>query len=130
FGLRYVDRDASYENGERYLNQEDLGIPLTDMPVELTLVQPGFNGSDVQPFRTWVTPTYDSLRANIEELRAIAGFDPGDPAVIPEQTFLANETAWTGYGQTDFVFDLGVPVEGDIGLRIVATEVTVNGTTR
>ena len=130
FGLRYVDRDASYENGERYLNQEDLGIPLTDMPVELTLVQPGFNGSDIQPFRTWVTPTYDSLRANIEELRAIAGFEPGDPAIIPQQTFLATETAWTGYGQTDFAFDLGVPVEGDIGLRIVATEVTVNGTTR
>lgn len=130
FGLRYVDRDASYENGERYLNQEDLRIPLTDMPVDLTLVQPGFHGSDVQPFRTWVTPTYDSLRENIEELRAIAGFDQGDPAIIPEQTFLANEKAWTGYGQTDFAFNAGVPVEGDVGLRIVATEVTVDGTTR
>jgi iron complex outermembrane recepter protein len=131
FGIRYVDRNASYENGERYLNQEDLRIPLADMPIDLELAQTGFNGSDVQALRTWVTPTYDSIRDNIEQLRAIAEFAPGDPPIIPEQTFLANEKAWTGYGQTDFAFNLfGLPVEGDLGVRIVATEVTVNGTTR
>ncbi|KAK0331634.1 hypothetical protein LTR94_028136, partial [Friedmanniomyces endolithicus] len=64
FGVRYVDRNASYENGERYLNQEDLGIPLAELPVELGLVQPGFNGSDVQQMRSWVAPTYDSIRDN------------------------------------------------------------------
>lgn len=131
FGVRYVDRNASYENGERYLNQEDRRIPLADMPVELTLAPEGFNGSDVQTMRTWVVPTYDSLRDNIEQLRAIAGFAPGDPPVIAEQAFEANEKAWTGYGQTDFAFTLfGLPVEGDAGLRIVATEVAVDGTTR
>mgnify|MGYP002040399692 FL=1 len=33
FGVRYVDRNGSYQNGERYQNQEDLGLPLTALPV-------------------------------------------------------------------------------------------------
>ncbi|KAK0360424.1 hypothetical protein LTR94_027358, partial [Friedmanniomyces endolithicus] len=48
FGVRYVDRNGSYQNGERYQNQEDLGLPLTALPVELALIPLGFNGSDVQ----------------------------------------------------------------------------------
>jgi len=83
FGVRYVDRNGSYQNGERYQNQEDLGLPLTTLPVELALIPAGFNGSDVQAMRAWVSPTYDSLRANMDILRALAGFEPGRPPINP-----------------------------------------------
>lgn len=130
-GLRYVDRNAAYENGERYLNQEELGLPLSALPLDLVLAEEGFNGDGVQPVRTWVTPTYDSIRRNIEQLRALAGFAPGNPPIIPEQSFSAGETALAGYVQTGFALPfLGFSLEGDVGVRVVETEVTVNGTTR
>lgn len=130
FGLRYVDRTGSYQNGERYQNQEDLRLPLTALPIELGLVQPGFNGSDVQAMRTWVAPTYLSLRRNIEALRALAGFDPGAPPINPVQTYEANEKAYAAYGQADFAFHAVVPIEGELGLRIVKTDFSVQGSGR
>jgi len=103
FGVRYVDRNGSYQNGERYQNQEDLGLPLTSFPVELALIPAGFNGSDVQAMRAWVSPTYGSLRS---------------------------ETAYTAYGQADFAINTRIPIEGELGLRIVATDFSVRGTSR
>ncbi|HBY42486.1 TonB-dependent receptor [Brevundimonas sp.] len=130
FGVRYVDRNGSYQNGERYQNQEDLGLPLTSLPVELALIPAGFNGSDVQAMRAWVSPTYGSLRSNMDALRALAGFEPGRPPINPVQTYEASETAYTAYGQADFAINTRIPIEGELGLRIVATDFTVSGTSR
>ncbi|RSB47716.1 MULTISPECIES: TonB-dependent receptor [Brevundimonas] len=130
FGVRYVDRNGSYQNGERYQNQEDLGLPLTALPVELALIPAGFNGSDVQAMRAWVSPTYGSLRSNMDALRALAGFEPGRPPINPVQTYEASETAYTAYGQADFAINTRIPIEGELGLRIVATDFTVRGTSR
>ncbi|MGN7097023.1 TonB-dependent receptor [Brevundimonas diminuta] len=130
FGVRYVDRNGSYQNGERYQNQEDLGLPLTSFPVELALIPAGFNGSDVQAMRAWVSPTYGSLRSNLDVLRALAGFEPGRPPINPIQTYEASETAYTAYGQADFAINTRIPIEGELGLRIVATDFSVRGTSR
>ena len=130
FGVRYVDRDGSFDNGERYNYQEPLGIALVDTPLDLTLSPGGFNGSDVQNTRRWVTPTYDSLRDNIAVLRGIAGFAPGTPPFNPLQAFQANEKSRAAYAQVRYDFGSDLPIDGVIGMRVVQTEETVTGTTR
>lgn len=130
FGVRYVDRNGSYQNGERYQDQEALGLPLTAIPVELALIPAGFNGSDIQAMRAWVSPTYGGLRQNMDALRALAGFETGRPPINPVQTYEASERAYTAYGQADFAINTRIPIEGELGLRIVATDFSVRGTSR
>jgi iron complex outermembrane receptor protein len=94
------------------------------MPLELHVFRGGFRGSDEQQTRTWVTPTYESLRENVEELRAIQGFNPGDPE--RKRVFEANEQTVGGYAQARYEFKLGsVPVDGVVGLRAVRTKTSV-----
>ena len=129
FGVRYVDRDGSFDNGERYNFQEPLGIALTATPLELTL-SPGFNGGDVQATRRWVTPTWGSIRDNIAALRQTAGFAAGTPPFNPVQSFQANERSRAAYGQVRYDFGSDLPIDGVVGLRVVKTEQTVTGSRR
>jgi len=80
--------------------------------------------------RTWITPTRESLRDNVAALRTLVGFPSGRP---PEDTVLgfeANEKAYAAYGQLEYEFGGGVPIDGVIGLRVVRTEISVSGTSR
>lgn len=130
FGLRYVDRNGSYENGERYQNDEALRLSLGQVPLDFAMIPGGFNNSDVQAFRTWLAPTYQSLRHNVEAMRALAGFDAGRPPINPQQTYVANEKAYTAYGQADFALNTAIPIDGEFGVRIVKTRFDVEGSSR
>jgi iron complex outermembrane recepter protein len=122
-GLRFTTHDAYQENGERYSNAH-AGMPLTDLPVDLHVFRGGFRGSDIQQTRTWVVPTYESIRDNVEQLRAIEGFTPGDPE--RRRIFDANEQTYAAYGQARYEFNVGsVRVDGVLGLRAVRTSTTV-----
>jgi len=139
-GFRFTTRDAHQENGQRYCANDDggnpgapcllaAGRPLSQMPVELHQFRGGFVGSDIQQTRSWVVPTYESIRANVERLREIQGFNPGAPVRLP--VFEANEQAFAGYGQARYEFKLGgVGVDGVVGLRAVRTNTTVTSTLR
>lgn len=130
FGVRYDDRTAARRRGSRYQPGEDRRIPLASLPVELELVPPGFRYDDIQQFRTFVQPTGASIRGNIDALRAIAGFPEGPPPFDPVEAFDAGEKGYTGYAQLKYEFDVGIPVQGLIGLRAVKTKTTVAGTSR
>jgi TonB-dependent receptor len=54
-GLRFADRDGSFEDGFRFGNRNG-GRPLSQIPLDLRISPRGFRGSDIQPVRTWVTP--------------------------------------------------------------------------
>jgi iron complex outermembrane receptor protein len=141
FGLRATTRDAYQENGQRYCANDDggnpdapcllaAGTPLSEMPVDLHVFRGGFRGSDIQGTRTWVVPTYESLRNNVEQLRAIQGFNPGAPERL--RVFDASEQTYAGYGQARYEFKVGsMPVDGVVGVRVVNThtEVTTVPTT-
>jgi len=130
-GLRFTTRDAYNEAAQRYGSIG--GRPpderlLTGIPVELQVFRGGFRGAfqgnDIQPTRTWVSPTYQSIRENVEALRAIHGFGPGGPTRVP--VFLADEQAYAGYGQARYEFKVGeVRVDGVVGLRAVRTNTDV-----
>ena len=137
-GLRFTTRDAFQENGQRYCANDDggnpgapcllaAGRPLSEMPVDLHVFRGGFRGSDIQPTRSWVVPTYESIRSNVEQLRAIQGFNPGDP--MRTRVFEANERTLSGYAQARYAFKVGpLPVDGVVGLRAVRTDTTVTTT--
>lgn len=138
FGLRATTRNAYQENGQRYCADDDggnpgapcglaAGRPLSEMPVDLHVFRGGFRGSDIQQQREWVVPTYDSIRDNVEQLRAIQGFNPGTPERL--RTFEANEQTYAGYGQARYEFKVGeMPVDGVVGLRVVRTNTEVSTT--
>ena len=122
-GFRFTTRDAHQENGQRY-GTPAAGRLLSEIPVDLHEFRGGFVGSDIQQTRTWVVPTYQSIRNNVEQIRALQGFAAGDPERM--RVFEANEQSFAGYGQARYELKLGnVPVDGVVGLRAVRTNTSV-----
>ena len=122
-GVRFTTRDAYRENGERY-STKGSGTPLSEMPVELHVFDSGFHGDAEQQDKEWVTPTYRSIRQNVEQIRAIAEYTPGDPEL--RRTLEADEQTVGGYGQARYDLKLGpVSLDGVVGLRAVRTSASV-----
>jgi TonB-dependent receptor len=140
FGVRFTDRDVHREFGNRYYGNENVEprqIPFSQVPLDYQLFSPGFRGSDVQQLRTFLTPTYGSIRDNIQELRQFTiglggtNFTLDDPAPDPLQTFDAGERTYAAYGQLRYEFPIGgMTLDGNIGLRVVKSEINLLGTRR
>lgn len=139
-GLRYTDRDAERKSGDRYGYVEGAGLSYLDLPVTLSMTGGGFEGDDHAPPTRWLSPTRDSIRGNLDALRALTDsllpadnhdFDTlGPPVFNPLNTFNANEKASTGYAQVKYAFDTGIPIDGAVGMRVVRTKTQVDGTSR
>lgn len=139
-GVRYVDRDAHREFGNRYWNFEGARIPISAVPLDYQLNRAGFRGGgDVQPFRQWLTPTYSSIRENLVALRDFnrarggTAFGPNTSETVaadPTQTYDANERTTSGYAQLRYEFGDDVTIDGQLGVRVVRTDLTVSGTSR
>jgi iron complex outermembrane receptor protein len=139
FGVRYTNRDAHREFGNRYWNFEGNRIPFSQVPLDYQLFQPGFRGSDVQQFRTWLSPTYRSIRDNLVAMRqfniGLGGTQygvasEGPPPIDPLQTWDANEKSYAAYLQAKYEISLGgdMTVDGNIGMRAVKTKTDLSGT--
>lgn len=142
-GVRYSNRDAHREFGNRFRGYDNQAIPITSVPLDYELFRGGFRGTDIQQgFTTWLSPTYDSIRSNRVELRnfvlglpppdgrSFGDFTTGDPAPDPVQTYDANEETKAAYAQLRYEFGTDVTVDGVIGLRAVQTRTQIDGTTR
>ena len=138
-GVRYTDRDAHREFGNRYFNIEGQRVPFSQVPLDYELFDPGFRGSDVQQFRNWLAPTYRSIRDNLVEMRQFSidrgGLQFGVPSLAPPepdplQTWDAAEKHFGAYVQISYEFGLGgdVTVDGNVGLRYVSTDLDLSGT--
>lgn len=135
-GLRFNNRDAGFENAERFSRNGTGGL-FSEFPLDFQTVRwrfrDGNNGVD-----TLILPTYDSIRDSIGELRTIAGFLPGRPQpgleevtqdrTGPSDDYTAGEKGYTGYAQLRYGFDAGnVPIDGAIGIRAVKTKFHLDG---
>ncbi len=131
-GLRYVDRDAGLRNGTRYKNVEAQGLGYDDLPLTVYNTTPGFpfGGTGGILPRTWASPTPGSIFDNLAELRDIVGQPEGPVPYNELNTFDAKEKSYTGYAQIKYAFDIGLPIDGLIGLRAVRTEDTLSGISR
>ena len=128
FGFRFTDRNGDFHAGDRFGGGG--GRLLTSIPVTLELLEPGFRGSDIQPTRQWVSATPGSIRDNIAQLRALSGLAAGQPPIDPFTVFEGNEKAYAGYLQGRYEIDLGMPIDGFVGVRVVKTELDISGTAR
>ena len=139
-GVRYNTRDAHREFGNRFNRFDNQAIPISAVPLDYQLIRSGFRGTNAQPdLRTFLAPTYSSIRSNIGQLRQfVLARPPGDfgfgtlnadaPAPDPLQVYDASEEAIAGYLQANFAF--GDVIDGVIGLRAVRTKNQVDGTSR
>ena len=128
-GVRLVNRNSGFDLGQDFRGPPGF-TPLSRVNVDLEVFRAGFRGSDVQPTRTWISPTYESIRANIAELRTLVGFsDPQNPRPFnPNDRFRANEKSFAGYGQLTYEFTIGdVEVNGLAGVRTVLTDTSFDG---
>ncbi|WP_158266388.1 TonB-dependent receptor [Allosphingosinicella deserti] len=144
WGVRYVDRNATSERGDRYWNFTARAccgghapIPLSAVPLDYRLFQSAFRGDNDKPFpRTWLAPTYNSIRKNLVELRqfnisqgtASRSNTVDDPERDPTRGFDINEKSYAAYAQLGFRFDVGFPVDGNLGVRAVKTKERIRGT--
>lgn len=127
-GFRFNDRDASRDFGNSYINNEGARIPLSALPVELGLTNPGFDFESSQRVRTFVDVPYDSIRSNAAALRTFFGQPEGYPAFNPTENFTANEKAYAFYGQLKYGVDIGdIVVDGLVGLRAIKTKTSIGG---
>ena len=146
-GLRFSDRDAHREFGNRFAQFDNQSIPISSVPLNYELFRSGFRGTNVQSgFDNWLAPTYSSIRNNRRDLRNfVIGLPPGNFGFVndacctanftlddvdsnPAQVFDASEKSTAGYLQANFRF--GDAVDGVIGLRAVRTKTSVAGTSR
>jgi TonB-dependent receptor len=142
-GIRYTTRDASRSGGARYWNANDMGIPISDVPLDYALLHSAFRGDPLRPTPlTWLAPTFDSVWANLEALRQFnvdrgvpidgnrdraQNNDANPPAVVPTRAFNINEKTLAGYAQIKFNFGGSLPVDGILGVRVVRTKDDING---
>jgi len=132
-GVRYTDRRAHREFGNRFAGFRGRNIRGSTIPVDFDIFREGFRGTNVQSgFGTFLSPTYSSIRENREELRRfVIGLGAGNftvepPAPNPGSVYDAEEETLAGYAQ--FNYAVGDAIDGAVGLRAVRTEVGVTGT--
>jgi iron complex outermembrane receptor protein len=127
-GIRYSTRDT-----DNYVyNRTDTapaGRFFTLLPLDYETADRGFRNDDATSLVTWLSPTRDSLVASIDTLRTASGQPTGRPS-WGDPVYTGNEKTWSGYVQAKYEFDIGVPVDGLIGLRATRTEDTINGFAR
>lgn len=128
-GIRYSTRDADNYTYSR-LGNAPAGRLYSLLPLDYVSVPPGFRNDEAESLRTWLTPTRDSLIANADELRRLAGQPAGRPG-WGDPVYTGNEKTYTGYLQARYEVALGgVTVDGQIGIRAARTENTINGLAR
>lgn len=139
-GARYTDRVADRFYGNRYAYQLPLGINASTLPLASSVFTPGFAGTDVQGFRNFSSPLYQSFRDNVVAMRqfviancpAILVTDPNNGCktytttpVADPLLYHASEQTIAGYAQANYAF--GDVVDGTVGVRIVNTRERVQG---
>jgi TonB-dependent receptor len=145
FGLRYANRDANSVFGGRYAALAGLRDPISKVPTlpQGGVIEAGFHGDDVQQFRSWYAPDAYLFNDRIADVRAYVrdglvrlNADAGtratwaseDPRYDPLASFRAREQVFSGYAQVDYAFDVGFPIDGVIGTRMVITRNRLDGT--
>lgn len=128
FGVRYTDRSALRQLGERFGFAGGANRPASLLPLTFAQNNPGFRGTRMQPTRAFFTPTYDSIRANIVAVRDFTTANGGGltsaPPIATTQ-YTAQEETLAGYAQANFA--IGDTIDGTVGIRANRAKTRVTG---
>lgn len=116
-GVRYSDRDAERRLGARFARPAGR-VNATALPLEFRV----FNGVNFGGTTEFSTPTYRSIRDNVEELRRRVGFSI--TPVATDLLYTATERNLAGYGQLKVGTD---DIDGIIGVRVSRVKTRVAG---
>jgi TonB-dependent receptor len=117
FGVRYATRDAERRFGNRFARPAAFTNALT-LPLNFRV----FDGVNFGGTTEFSTPTYRSIRENVEALRTLVGFSTSPvPAGL---LYTADEKNLAGYGQLNLGND---DLEGTIGVRVSRVKTRVAG---
>ncbi|WP_184629575.1 TonB-dependent receptor [Xanthomonas arboricola] len=132
-GVRYTDRDAETKGGiYRFLclnacvqNQQDK-VPFSQFPTIGLVTNPitDFFRGQSRTFGPTLTAS-DAAVANYEQTLALLGGTPLEFA--PNNINTQNEKTYAAYGVMRFGVDGDIPFDGNIGVRLVRTEVGSEG---
>lgn len=141
-GLRFHTRDAGTStitvNGTAAPN--NASTQFTGLPLDFALVQPAFKGDPLAHPLTWISPSRDSLFQYMELLRTLSPRPAVSPPTVPATFYpvtwparvpawQSNENSYAAYLQGHYAFELGgLPIDGQLGLRVVKTTNRVSGT--
>jgi len=126
-GIRFNTRDAKLQTYTQNGNAP-IGYNYSVLPLDFTSNFAGRRGDEVNAIVSWISPTPESIRANVDYLRTLVGKAKGQPAFLAP-TFRGTEKGYSAYLQARYALDLGVPVDGLIGIRAIRTEDNINGFT-
>lgn len=95
-----------------------------------------FRSSWFAPNAFLVNDQLNPMRDYIRQALVRAGADAGTraawaselPNLNPLNAFQAREQVFTTYAQVNYAFDIGIPVDGVIGARVILTRNRLNGT--
>ncbi len=144
-GLRYADRNARSQFGGRYAGLSGLRDVISKVPTvsQGGIIEAGFRGDDVQQFRSWYAPDAYLFNDKLDDVRGYvrdgltrlnadaatqAAWASDEPRYDPLASFRAREQVFSGYAQLDYAFDVGFPIDGVIGTRVVITRNRLDGT--
>jgi TonB-dependent receptor len=131
-GFRYSDRKIAQVNPIRYTNQTAANNPALYPSLFQANAYNAFytrRGAGVDFQRTYPYAVASNLRNNFAGVLSQLGL--AAPVVTSESNllaaFTAQEKSTAGYVMTNFGFDMGIPVDGNIGVRYVHTEDIITG---
>lgn len=142
-GVRYSDRKASRDSGNRYAWFWDLHTPMSSIEfLDMEMTKNPFR-NNARGFTQYLAPTLDSIQKNRSKLvefahtQALASRDAWrapaweteDIASDPANQWLAKETNYAVYLQGNFHWDVAsVPVDVYTGVRVNQTDSSNEGT--
>ena len=124
-GVRLAKRKSSYQHESLNFLPAPANLPAVSSLPGLTC--PSMPLANDYGMNRWLVICEKYQHANIDAWRKLYGRDGKTPA-DPYSLYTNSEDTTAFYGKTRFGFDAGkVPVEGTLGVRVVKTELDVNG---
>ncbi|MCJ2183581.1 TonB-dependent receptor [Novosphingobium sp. 1949] len=124
-GVRYSNRKISYRYGYRdsYPEVDGEMVSLTDFGYPYETTSP-----DLAGVSSWYHLTGSSLMRNFSSIRdwlqdnATSGdWSTQYPSLNLGSGYASHEQSFAAYGQFNYAFDIGVPIDGVFGARVVNT---------
>ncbi|HEX3673952.1 MAG TPA: TonB-dependent receptor, partial [Rhizomicrobium sp.] len=136
-GVRYVDRYAGNRQangGGLDCDGNDAGAPgcftsLAALPGSFHVTSGSMFGG-MFGLTKWGDADPGWLNSHVAEIRTLFGQPTTTPPNDPTQTFLDREQSYAGYVKGNFGFGVaGLPVDGNVGLRLIETNSDTRGNT-
>ncbi|MET0319208.1 MAG: TonB-dependent receptor [Duganella sp.] len=124
-GVRLAKRKSTYQHESLNFLPAPAGLPAVSSLPGLTC--PSMPLANDYGMNRWLVICEQYQHANLDAWRKLYGRD-GRTDPDPYSLYTNSEDTTAFYGKTRFGFDAGkVPVEGTFGVRVVKTELDVNG---